>query len=82
MADHLIASMIANGVTVQPNDKTTHIITLVGCDDVTEFAMECTASEFEFLRRVAIKAKETSTYRCMPTIRIDFEPPKEVRHDD
>lgn len=45
-------------------------IELCGCDDYTSFIQEMTDEESDFLVKIAIKANETSTYRCMPTIHI------------
>lgn len=53
--------------------KAIHLICLEGCDDETEFEMECTDEEFAFLLRVASKANKTSTYGCMPRMLVDGE---------
>ena len=50
-------------------------IELSGCDDYTSFIQEMTDEESDFLVKIAIKANETSTYRCMPTMSI-YEIPK------
>lgn len=57
--------------------KKTHKICLEGCDDETEFEMECTDEELAFLLRVASKANNTSYYGCMPRLLIDDEEVKE-----
>lgn len=54
-----------------------HKICLYGCDDYTEFEMDLDDSEFEFIKRVAIKANNTSTYGCMPVMYLDDELYKE-----
>lgn len=48
-----------------------HTICLNGCDDDTEFEMDMTEEQFMFLKRVANKANNTSTYGCMPRLYID-----------
>lgn len=52
--------------------KHTYEIALCGCDDATIFYMELTQSEYELLKKVAEKSKETSTYGCMPTMEIEL----------
>lgn len=46
-------------------------ISLDGCDDYTKFEMEVTEAELEFLKRIAAKSEEVSTYGCMPTLAVD-----------
>lgn len=48
-----------------------HTICLVGCDDSTEFEMDMTEEQLIFLKKVAIKANNTSEYNCMPRLFID-----------
>ena len=45
-------------------------INLCGCDDDTSFTQEMTNEESDFLVKIAIKANETSTYECMPTMHV------------
>lgn len=51
--------------------KTSHTINLIGCDDETEFTMDLTDDEYDFLVKVAKKANQTSLYGCMPVLAID-----------
>ena len=51
--------------------KNTYTISLVGCDDQTDFEMELTDEEHSLLKKVADKANETSTYDCMPRMYIE-----------
>jgi hypothetical protein len=44
-----------------------------GCDDSTNFSIEATQAEFEFLKRVAEKCTATSEYRCQPTMEVKIE---------
>jgi hypothetical protein len=48
----------------------TYKISLIGCDDSTEFNMELTKKQAALLGIVASKSKETSEYRCMPVMEI------------
>lgn len=48
-----------------------HTICLNGCDDDTKFEMDMTEEQLLFLKRVAIKANNTSDYGCMPRLYID-----------
>lgn len=48
--------------------KTT--IGIHGCDDSTCFTMDLSDSEMEFMKRLSILSKETSTYGCMPTVEV------------
>ena len=50
----------------------TYKISLLGCDDTTEFDMELTDTEVELLKKVAAKSEETSEYKCMPTMDIEL----------
>ena len=50
--------------------KTKYVIELIGCDDTTNFEMELTEDELKLLQRVAKKSKETSSYSCMPIMRV------------
>lgn len=45
-------------------------IRLVGCDDTTEFDMNMTPKEYEFLKKIAEKSIEISEYTCMPIIEL------------
>ena len=41
-----------------------------GCDDSTSVQVEATEDEHEFLKRLAEKITETSSYSCMPTMNV------------
>ena len=45
-------------------------IRLVGCDDTTEFDMDITPKEYEFLKKIAEKSIEVSEYACMPIMKL------------
>lgn len=45
-------------------------IELVGCDDKTGFEMDLTKDELAFIERMQALADESSTYCCMPTMRV------------
>lgn len=51
--------------------KERHLISLQGCHDDTNFYMRMNKKEYEFLLKLSEKANETSTYDCMPKMRID-----------
>lgn len=51
-------------------EKKPYIISLIGCDDQTDFKMELTDNELDLLKRVAAKSVETSTYGCMPIMEL------------
>lgn len=44
-----------------------------GCDDCTIFEIECSEQERDFLNKVAALSQETSTYGCMPTMKIEVK---------
>lgn len=46
-------------------------ITLRGCDDSTSFEMELSDDEANTLRKVSEASKATSTYGCMPIMKIE-----------
>ena len=50
----------------------TYKISLIGCDDVTEFDMKLTQAQAALLGVVASKSEETSKYRCMPIMEIEL----------
>ena len=50
----------------------TYKISLMGCDDTTEFNMELTKKQAALLGLVASKSKETSEYQCMPIMEIEL----------
>lgn len=56
-------------------------ILLRGCDDETYFTMECTEEQREFLEKVAAKSQETSTYGCMPDMKISDAKPCKYTED-
>lgn len=43
-------------------------ISIIGCDDTTNFRYEMNRDEYEFLNRIAKKSKEISSYSCQPVI--------------
>ena len=45
-------------------------IKLIGCDDTTEFDMDMTPKEYEFLKKIAEKSIEVSEYVCMPIMKL------------
>lgn len=45
-------------------------IIVEGCDDNTIIYEELAKEELEFLERIQSKINETSTYGCMPTMKI------------
>jgi hypothetical protein len=45
-------------------------IIVKGCDDETDFKIEATEAEFEFLKRVAKRCNDTSEYGCQPTMEV------------
>lgn len=46
------------------------IISLVGCDDETEFGMLLTEDEIALLQKIAAKSLIVSTYDCMPVMKV------------
>lgn len=46
------------------------VINISGCDDTTRIAMPVTASELEFLHRLAEESRKASSYACMPTMSV------------
>lgn len=57
-------------------------INVAGCDDNTIFEVYVSAAELHFLNMIAAKSVETSTYGCMPIIRITpLEQSKDVQAD-
>jgi len=46
-------------------------IQLSGCDDTTIFTMDVDEVELLLLQRVAKLSRETSSYSCMPTMKIE-----------
>jgi len=47
-------------------------ITLIGCDDQTEFEMDLTEDEFALVMRICDISVQTSVYTCMPTMQIEL----------
>lgn len=45
-------------------------IELIGCDDTTQFDMEMTREQYDFLNEVSKKSIMHSEYQCMPTMKI------------
>ena len=45
-------------------------IIVEGCDDNTIIYEELTKEELDFLKHIQSKINETSTYGCMPTMKI------------
>lgn len=45
-------------------------ITLIGCDDSTEFDLEVNKKEYELLKKVEKKSKEHSCTHCMPRFEV------------
>lgn len=43
-------------------------ISIIGCDDTTDFQYEMNRDEYEFLNRIAKKSREISSYSCEPVI--------------
>lgn len=41
---------------------------IIGCDDSTEFDIECNAEQYKFLQSICEKSKDVSEYRCMPVM--------------
>jgi hypothetical protein len=61
--------------------KTSHYISLVGCDDSNALFFEMTEAENEFLTRLATALNDNASYNCEPKLRIDddyFETEDEV----
>lgn len=56
------------------------VIELEGCDDSTIFAVQITADEFDFLRKIAKIANSVSKYGCMP--RMYVKPATKENNDD
>lgn len=50
--------------------KKIYEISVDGCDDSTEIKQELTFEEYEFLKMIAEKITNTSSYGCMPTMSI------------
>lgn len=50
-----------------------YTIELCGCDDSTGFRTELSESEAALLQRIAEMSKKTSTYGCMPTMKVNLE---------
>lgn len=48
-----------------------YTISINGCDDSTCFDVELDDKEAAAVHRIALLAKETSTYVCMPTMEIE-----------
>ena len=53
--------------------KTSYIFSIHGCDDSTEFVLDCTEEEYAFIYKLQAISKNVSTYGCMPTIEIDSD---------
>ena len=51
--------------------KTRAYIQVRGCDDTTQFFIDLTEQEIEFIKRLAAITGKFSTYQCMPTIAVD-----------
>ena len=51
--------------------KKRYVISLLGCDDSTEFAMELTEEEAALMVRVGELSEQTSQCGCQPTLCID-----------
>ena len=49
------------------------IIRLHGCDDSTVFPYEVTDEQYNFLKEIAKKSKEESSYGCMPIMELEEE---------
>ena len=64
-------------------EKHNYRLSIEGCDDSTNFDIELTDQEFVLMQNICAKAKETSTYGCMPTMEIKKLPPeKEITPRD
>jgi len=50
----------------------TYKISLIGCDNETEFNMKLTKEQAVLLGVVASKSEETSEYPCMPVMEIEL----------
>ena len=46
------------------------IVSLSGCDDVTDMEMDVTEGEFAFLEKVSALSEKVSSYACMPTLEV------------
>jgi hypothetical protein len=47
-----------------------HMITLVGCDNITQVQILLTQDQVEFVQRLCEKTEEISEFQCQPTMRI------------
>lgn len=57
--------------------KEKYEITLMGCDDWTEFDIELTSDELAFLERISKLSKEHSNYACKPIMSIKISGEKD-----
>lgn len=48
-------------------------VRVIGCDDSTDFVIEATQAEFDFLKRVAEKCTSASEYSCQPRMAVEVE---------
>ena len=46
-------------------------IQLIGCDDATIFDLEMSNEEYEFLKLVSRISYDTSSYNCMPVMKLE-----------
>jgi len=51
--------------------KKNYKVSIHGCDDSTIFEIEMTKAEYVFLKKIADRSQEVSTYGCMPIIYIE-----------
>ena len=61
---------ILKEVEAEYGKKQKCFVSIDGCDDSTQFEIDLSESEYEFLKRIAEISEETSTYGCMPTMTV------------
>lgn len=47
-------------------------VSLIGCDDTTEFKLEVTGEQLNFLLDLESISKHASKYGCMPTLQVEL----------
>lgn len=48
------------------------LVRLLGCDDRTEFLLDCSPDEISLLNKLTEESDKVSTYGCMPKLKIEF----------
>jgi hypothetical protein len=62
--------------------KARYLITLLGCDDQTEFFMDLTDEEVRLITRVSQLSLKVSAYRCQPRLIFRLITEKRVKNEE